>query len=206
MRSHRTQLIVGAVFLAACSGAPQKDTLATLHNVAPDLQDVKVEGGLDTAMHSYQRFLEETPETQRTPEAMRRLADLKIEKEYGLNGTGELLELPAPQAVDLPAGSAAATAKPTASIGAAGAAATVGSEQELEQRANEQQRVASAQDMLQGQLPEAGHGRPRACRSARSDPALRPAAREVSRPTSTTIRCSTRKRARTTSSAARTKP
>ena len=59
---------------------------------------MKVEGGLDTAMQSYQRFLEETPETQRTPEAMRRLADLKIEKEYGLNGTGELLELPAPQA------------------------------------------------------------------------------------------------------------
>ncbi|HEY5808364.1 MAG TPA: tetratricopeptide repeat protein, partial [Povalibacter sp.] len=38
-----------------------------------------------------------------------------------------------------------------ASIGVA----AVGSEQEIEQRANEQQRVASAQDMLQGQLSEA---------------------------------------------------
>lgn len=149
MRSRHASLLVSAAILAACSGAPPKDTLATLHKVTPDLNDVKVEGGLDTAMHSYQRFLAETPETQRTPEAMRRLADLKIEKEYGLNGTGEMLELPAPQAVDLPEAGAAATAKPVASIGAA----HVGSEQELEQRANEQ-RVASAQDMMQGQLPE----------------------------------------------------
>jgi len=173
MRSHRAMFAAGAAFLVACSSAPQKDTLATLHKVAPDLQDVKVEGGLDTAMQSYQRFLEETPETQRTPEAMRRLADLKIEKEYGLNGTGEMVELPAPQAADLPAASsAAATAKPAAGVGAqkwgqspfpvVAAAATgrqsemgtVASEQELEQRASQQQRVASAQDMLQGQVPE----------------------------------------------------
>jgi cellulose synthase operon protein C len=152
IRSRHVLTLIGAAVLAACSSAPQKDTLATLHEVAPDLQDVTVEGGLDTAMQSYQRFLEETPETQRTPEAMRRLADLKIEKEYGLNGTGELLELPAPQAADLTGANAAATATPAASIGAA----PVGSEQELEQRANAQvTRVASAQDMIQGgQLPE----------------------------------------------------
>ncbi len=101
MRAYRAMSVVGAAVLAACSSAPPKGTLATLHKVQPDLQDVKVEGGLDTAMHSYQRFLEETPETQRTPEAMRRLADLKIEKEYGLNGTGEMLELPAPQTEDV---------------------------------------------------------------------------------------------------------
>ena len=152
MRSHRAMFAAGAALLVACSGAPPKDTLATLHKVAPDLQDVKVEGGLDTAMQSYQRFLEETPETQRTPEAMRRLADLKIEKEYGLNGTGELVELPAPQAADLPAASSvAATTRPAAGVGVLAASAT---EQELEQRANQQQRVASAQDMLQGQVPE----------------------------------------------------
>lgn len=150
MRAHQASFVVAAAFLAACSSGPQKDTLATLHNVAPDLQDVKVEGGVDTAMHSYQRFLEETPETQRTPEAMRRLADLKIEKEYGLNGTGEMLELPAPRAADIQDVSAAAATKPAASVGST----TVGSEQELEQRANAQQRVASAEDMLQGQLPE----------------------------------------------------
>lgn len=150
-RSYRALSLLGAAVLAACSGAPQKDTLATLHKVPADLQDVKVEGGLDTAMQSYQRFLEETPETQRTPEAMRRLADLKIEKEYGLNGTGELLELPAPQAAVLSEADAAATAVPAASVGAA----PVGSEQELEARANAQMpRAASAQDMMQAQLPE----------------------------------------------------
>ena len=150
-RSHRALSLVGAAVLAACSGAPPKDTLASLHKVPADLQDVKVEGGLDTAMQSYQRFLEETPETQRTPEAMRRLADLKIEKEYGLNGTGELLELPAPQAAVLSEANAAATAVPAANVGAA----PVGSEQELEARATAQMpRAASAQDMMQSQLPE----------------------------------------------------
>ena len=150
MRTHRAMFVAGAAVLAACSSAPQKDTLATLHKVQPDLQDVKVEGGLDTAMQSYQRFLEETPETQRTPEAMRRLADLKIEKEYGLNGTGELLELPAPQAVDVAGASAGDATKPVAGIGVV----AIGTEAELEQRATQQQRVASVQDMLQGQLPE----------------------------------------------------
>jgi cellulose synthase operon protein C len=156
MRAHQASVVVAAAFLVACSSGPQKDTLATLHNVAPDLQDVKVEGGVDTAMHSYQRFLEETPETQRTPEAMRRLADLKIEKEYGLNGTGEMLELPAPQAADVrlkpdPQNDVGrASARQAAGIGVA----AIGTEAELEQRATQQQRVASAEDMLQGQLPE----------------------------------------------------
>lgn len=52
MRAHSTSFVVVAALLAACSSAPRKDTLASLHKVAPDLEDVKVEGGLDTAMHS----------------------------------------------------------------------------------------------------------------------------------------------------------
>ena len=51
MRSHRAMFVAGAVFVAACSSAPPKDTLATLHKVAPDLQDVKVEGGPATLRH-----------------------------------------------------------------------------------------------------------------------------------------------------------
>ena len=156
MRAHRAMSVVGAAVLAACSSAPPKGTLATLHKVQPDLQDVKVEGGLDTAMQSYQRFLEETPETKRTPEAMRRLADLKIEKEYGLNGTGEMLELPAPQSRRCQPGTRGrrrcgrASARQSADIGAT----AMGTEQELEARATQEHRVASVQDMLQGQLPE----------------------------------------------------
>ena len=59
-------------------------TLAELRNVQPDVQEVQVEKSLDQAMAGYRRFLEETPESALTPEAMRRLADLKIEKQFGI--------------------------------------------------------------------------------------------------------------------------
>jgi tetratricopeptide (TPR) repeat protein len=63
-------------------------TLADLRNVRPDLEEVTVEQGLDQAMQGYRSFLEETPETARTPEAMRRLADLQLEKQFGIR-TGD---------------------------------------------------------------------------------------------------------------------
>src|SRR6266481_1498843 len=59
-------------------------TLAELRNVRPDMQEVKIEQGLDQAMQQYRRFLEEAPETAMTPEAMRRLADLQLEKQFGI--------------------------------------------------------------------------------------------------------------------------
>ena len=64
----------------------------------PDVQEVKVEQGLDQAMHHYRRFLEETPETTMTPEAMRRLADLQLEKQFGIRtGDAKPREMAAPQ-------------------------------------------------------------------------------------------------------------
>ena len=201
MRSHRALFVVGAALLAACSSAPQKDTLATLHNVAPDLQDVKVEGGLDTAMQSYQRFLEETPETQRTPEAMRRLADLKIEKEYGLNGTGELLELPAPQAVDLPAASAAAAAKPRGEHRRRGGRLRAGA-RTARQRSSSASRPRRT--CCRGSCPKASRTTSRAPVRSKRSSCTTACSRSI-RPTSTTIRCSTRRRAPTTSSAAPSK-
>ena len=65
---------------------------------SPDTTDVHVEQGLDKAMESYRRYLEETPKTAMTPEAMRRLADLKVEKQFGILGDGKLLEMEAPEA------------------------------------------------------------------------------------------------------------
>ena len=53
-----------------------------------EIKEEKIEGGLEKAMLGYQRFLEETPDSALTPEAMRRLADLKIQKEYGTLATG----------------------------------------------------------------------------------------------------------------------
>ncbi len=58
-------------------------TLADLQSVEPELKDVKIDDGLERAMASYRRFLEQTPESAMTPEALRRLADLKLEQEYG---------------------------------------------------------------------------------------------------------------------------
>lgn len=155
MRPSRIALAVGAALLAACSNNPSKDTLATLRDVPADTQDVRVDGGLDAAMMSYQRFLEETPESERSAEAMRRLADLKIEKEYGINGDGELKELPAPTDLPQPVSAVPAPVDGNTRLAADVGTTAVGSEQDLEKRANAQQRVASAEDILQGpQLAE----------------------------------------------------
>jgi tetratricopeptide (TPR) repeat protein len=69
--------------LVACQSLSGKDTIAELRHKQIELKEEKIEGGLEKAMLSYQRFLEETPDSNLAPEAIRRLADLKIEKEYG---------------------------------------------------------------------------------------------------------------------------
>lgn len=67
----------------SCARSVDKQTLASLEEIELDLKEAKIEGSLDKAMQSYQKFLQETPESAMTPEALRRLADLKVEKEYG---------------------------------------------------------------------------------------------------------------------------
>jgi len=96
-------LIVGCV--AGCAKRTPKPpvrtvgTLAELRSVRPDVQEVKVEQGLEQAMEHYRRFLEETPETTLTPEAMRRLADLQLEKQFGIyTGDNKPREMAAPEA------------------------------------------------------------------------------------------------------------
>ena len=69
-------LLLAPALVVGCASRPGKGTLAELHDVRPDLQEAKVEQGLDEAMLAYRRFLEETPKTAMTPEAMRRLAEL----------------------------------------------------------------------------------------------------------------------------------
>jgi len=82
----RIILLVFAVpaFLSACQTGGSRDTIAQLRNMKIEVKEETIEGGLEKAMHSYQRFLDETPESGLTPAAIRRLADLKIEREYGL--------------------------------------------------------------------------------------------------------------------------
>jgi tetratricopeptide (TPR) repeat protein len=99
MRCARPAPILATILVVACAGNPDRHTLAELHRVEPDMTEVQVDDSLDRAMIGYRQFLEEAPASALTPEAMRRLADLELEKEYGiLGGNGaKVRELPAPE-------------------------------------------------------------------------------------------------------------
>jgi outer membrane protein assembly factor BamD (BamD/ComL family) len=85
MSHFRLTVLASSLLLAACSTTTiDKGTIGELKQVKLDLKDEQIEGGIEKAMQSYQKFLDETPETAMTPEAIRRLADLKLEKEYGV--------------------------------------------------------------------------------------------------------------------------
>ncbi|WP_321371811.1 tetratricopeptide repeat protein [uncultured Desulfuromusa sp.] len=71
------------MIFSACSVIDNQGTIAELHNRKIEITGEEIVDGLDKAMLSYQRFLEQTPDSNLSPEAIRRLADLKIEKEYG---------------------------------------------------------------------------------------------------------------------------
>jgi len=84
-----TLYMCAAAILSSCALSSDKTTLASLEDVELDLKEAEIAGSLDKAMESYQKFLEETPESGMTPEALRRLADLKIEKEYSASSGAE---------------------------------------------------------------------------------------------------------------------
>ena len=85
--ARRIVVIALAASVAACASTGERATLAQLRNVKIEVKEEKVEGGIEKAIQGYERFLAETPESPLVPEAMRRLADLKVEREYGLVGT-----------------------------------------------------------------------------------------------------------------------
>jgi cellulose synthase operon protein C len=97
MRRAHVILLIAPAALAACATDPDRRTLAELNAIRIEPQEVRVEDGLQQAMFGYRSYLEETPESERTPEAMRRLADLQVEQEFGILGDGEIVELPAPE-------------------------------------------------------------------------------------------------------------
>ena len=132
MRRRAAILALAPVLAAGCAAhkqAPASGTLAELRNVRPDVKEAKVDAGLDQAMQSYRRFLEETPETSMTPEAMRRLADLKLEKQFGIR-TGEAK----PKAMAPPAPAPARSTSTTAAGATGPAGAARESDQDFEQR------------------------------------------------------------------------
>ncbi len=105
-----TQLVLLATYLllVACVTSSTEGTLASLKDVKFVVKKEKVDGSLEKALQSYQKYLDETPETEMTPEALRRLADLKIQKVYEAEETDEMPQQ-APEVAALPAVTDAAT-------------------------------------------------------------------------------------------------
>ena len=101
-------LILGLLLvLSACSSLDKRGTIAQLRHHKVEIKEEVISGGLDKAMESYQRFLQETPGSAMAPEAIRRLADLKVEKEYGYVAdgapkTGVAAAFPAPETATRP--------------------------------------------------------------------------------------------------------
>lgn len=88
----RPLILFTLMVLSSCASNDNRGRISELESVDIDIKEVNIEGGLDKAMESYQKFLEQTPESELTPEAMRRLADLKVEKEYGIVTDGEVVD------------------------------------------------------------------------------------------------------------------
>ena len=87
MRRLSIWIMLAPALVVGCARHPEKvtrGTLAELRDLRPDVEEAKVEQGLNQAMQHYRRFLEDAPETTMTPEAMRRLADLQLEKQFGV--------------------------------------------------------------------------------------------------------------------------
>ncbi len=149
MIRHAVILALASVGLFACATTTSdQGTLAELQQVQADIEEVYLDDSLDRAAQSYRRYLEETPESRRTPEAMRRLADLQIEQAYGIIGTGDFVELKAP---DL----ASQTDLIVAERKTADPTEATESEQEFEQRATQRQELLSPTAGFDALLPGA---------------------------------------------------
>ena len=150
-----------ALGVGGCASVEQRGTLAELGQMEPDVAEIYLDDSLERAAQSYRRYLEETPESELTPEAMRRLADLQIEQEYGVLGSGEIVEVAASAAAD---GSremdAPESAKPLAPVAASGSgsaatpAAPGESESDFEARASGREDLVARDSGFEDGLPQ----------------------------------------------------
>jgi tetratricopeptide (TPR) repeat protein len=140
-------IVVVSAFLGGCTAhhkPPTQGTLADLQKVAPDVKDAETKQSVDQAMEHYRKFLDESPETPMTPEAIRRLADLQLEKEYGIHtGEGKPKPMPAPESAKAPASKPART--PNKATAAAGAGHGE-SDKEFERRTTAESRIPASGD------------------------------------------------------------
>jgi tetratricopeptide (TPR) repeat protein len=147
MKRNTVIILLSSIGLLACATTSNRGTLAELEELAADIDEVYVDDSLDRAAQSYRRYLEETSDSARTPEAMRRLADLQIEQAYGVNGSGELVEMAAPETASL-------TRQIVADRQTSGPIEPAESEQEFEQRATERHQLLTQTSGLDTQLPD----------------------------------------------------
>ena len=150
---------ITSIGLTACATTSNEGTLAELQHIEADTEEVYLDDSLDLAADSYRRYLEETSVSARTPEAMRRLADLQIEQAYGVMGSGEIVELAAPDSAsrsDLPAPDIVTNAAEIAiKHESTGPSAPAESEQDFEQRALARQELLTESTQYDTQLPGA---------------------------------------------------
>src|SRR5262249_14717659 len=114
-----------------------------LHSVAPDVKDAETKQSVDQAMEHYRKFLDETPETPMTPEAIRRLADLQLEKQYGIHTGDSKPRLPAPESAKT---LASAPARPPSKAAAVAGTGRGESDQEFERRTTAESRIPASGD------------------------------------------------------------
>ncbi len=101
MKKLQLFVTIFTVLLSGCSSVDNQGTIAQLRDRKIEITAEEIDGGLEKAIAGYQRFLEESQSSAMTPEALRRLADLKVEKEYGLINDGKL-DVEAPAAITAP--------------------------------------------------------------------------------------------------------
>src|SRR5215468_5900793 len=149
MRRLTIPIVLAPALLVGCAAAhhkptPTQGTLADLRNVHPDVQEAETKQSVDQAMEHYRKFLDETPETPMTPEAIRRLADLQLEKQYGIHtGEGKPRPMPAPESAKAPASTPARTPNKAAAGKGAGRGE---SDLEFERRTTAESRIPASGD------------------------------------------------------------
>ncbi|WP_346837327.1 tetratricopeptide repeat protein [Microbulbifer sp. SAOS-129_SWC] len=71
-----------AVLLHGCAATSDRGRIGSLQRVDIEVKEEHIDGSLEKALAGYQKYLQETPETALTPEAIRRIADLKIKQAH----------------------------------------------------------------------------------------------------------------------------
>ena len=144
----RSVVAVAGAGLVACTPTNPQGTIAELERVEASIDDVYLDDGLERAAQSYRRYLAETAEGPLTPEAMRRLADLQLEQEYGVLGSGgSPVEMAAPQSAT-PAARAPSSARRSAT------GETGESLEDFERRATSRSTLLSAATTAGAPLPD----------------------------------------------------